>query len=114
MRTPGDVAATWTRHVRTSRRGRMAATPWPAPAGSRPGGYVATPGRLATTPVNAARANGGTRGREWRHLPDRGQAATSATPGPHGHNARERDTGERRDGGAGNAIGQTCRIAASG
>ena len=29
-------------------------------------GYVATPGPQATTPVNAARANGGPRGREWR------------------------------------------------
>ena len=36
---------------------------------------------LVTTPVNAARAYGGTRGREWagrdtcgQHLPDRGQA----------------------------------------
>ena len=50
-----------------------------APAGSRPSGYVATPGPPATTPVNAARANGGTRGREGQHLPDRGQAATSPT-----------------------------------
>ena len=42
--------------------------------------HVATPGPQATTPVNAARANGGPRGRErWpaggdrQHLPDRGQ-----------------------------------------
>ncbi len=50
-------------------------------AESRPGGYVETPGPLATTPVNAARANGGTRGRKWQHLPDRGQAATSRRRG---------------------------------
>ena len=46
-----------------------------APAASRPNGYlapVATPGPQATTSVNAARANGGTRGQQ---LPDRGQAA---------------------------------------
>jgi hypothetical protein len=48
----------------------------PASAGSRPGGYVATPGPQATTPVNATRANGGTRGR-YRRAPcdHRGQAA---------------------------------------
>jgi hypothetical protein len=53
----------------------------PAPAGSRPGGHVAhvaTPGPLATTPENTARANGGPRG---RHLPDCGQAAMSPSDG---------------------------------
>ena len=30
---------------------------WPSPPGSRPSGYLATPG--AATPVNATRANGG-------------------------------------------------------
>ena len=56
-------------------------------------------GRLRTKtripPVNATRANGGTRGRERRHLPDRGQAATSRRRAK-GHNVCERDTGERR------------------
>ena len=38
-----------------------------APAGSRPSGATPpTPGPQATTPANAARANGGTRGRERR------------------------------------------------
>jgi len=42
-------------------------------------------GPLATTPVNVARANGGGRGREWRHLPDRGQLSTSPTSRHRGH-----------------------------
>ena len=40
--------------------------------------HVATPGLLATgtrlPPVNVTRANGGTGGRLWQHLPDRGPA----------------------------------------
>jgi hypothetical protein len=64
---------------------------------------VATPGPLATTPVNATQANGGTRGREWQprdqDLPDRGQRLRRDA-GATGHNARERDTGERREAGA--------------
>ena len=40
-----------------------------------PRAHIATPGPQATTPLNAARANVGPRGREWRPLPDRSQAA---------------------------------------
>jgi len=89
-------------------------------AGFWPDAYVATPVHLATgtrlPPVDAAQANVGPRGREWRHLPDRGQAATSRCQST-GHNVRERGTGERRDTGAGTAAwpettGGTCRIAA--
>ena len=45
-------------------RGRRGRDPrGPAPAGSRPSyAHVVTPGPLPTTPLNAARANGGTRG----------------------------------------------------
>jgi len=64
----------------------------------------------ATTSVNAARANGGTRGRE-RRLGQRRQAAPAGSrpsgcrhAAATGHNARERDTGERR--GAGRRCGQ--------
>ena len=56
----------------------------------------------------------GPRGRRrGHHLPDRGQAATSPTSRRRGdgHNARERDTGERRAAGA-ERRGQPCRIAA--
>ena len=63
-------------------------------------------GAQATTPVNATRANGGPRRRCGRHLPDRGQAATSS-PVPTSRrrttaatSARECDRGERRDAGA--------------
>ena len=44
------------------------------PDRGRAAAHFATPGPQATTPVNAAWANGGPRG-EWQHLPDRGQAA---------------------------------------
>ena len=64
---------------------------WPAPAGPRLGVTVVTPGPTGNTiafrPVNATRANGGTRRREWRPeggdgqpLPDRGQAAAGTCP----------------------------------
>jgi len=39
--------------------------------------HVATPEALATTSVNATRANGGTRGREWR--PDQRAALAAIT-----------------------------------
>jgi hypothetical protein len=51
------------------------------PAGSRPVAHITTPGRLATTPVNAARANGGSRGRDGHDLPDCDQAAASRRRG---------------------------------
>ena len=47
-------------------------------AGSRPNVHVATPVPQATTPVNATRTNGGTRG---QHLPDRGRRLVVPTPG---------------------------------
>jgi hypothetical protein len=53
-----------------------------------PSSHVATPGPFATgtrlSPVNATRANGGTRGREWREwrpLPDRGRATLTGGRG---------------------------------
>jgi len=141
--TPGLQATTHVNATRANvgirgrrwRPDQRAAIPlWTAPAGSRPSGYahrrclsggrpaagsrpgyVATPGAQATTPVNAARANGGTRGRRrGQHLPDRSRGADAhrrrrscgrpdagSRPGGYsqraaGHNARERDTGERR------------------
>lgn len=99
-----------------------------AAAGSRPDAHVATAG--ATDATSARERETGERrateaGTAWsrsygRHLPDRGQAATSRRQG-HGHKAREHGTGERRDARAGMAAGpqggyapvaSTCRIAA--
>ncbi len=71
-------AATWPR--RDAGAFRCVGSDRPPPTGSRPSSYVATPG-TATTPVNATRANGWTRRREWwsagggQPLPDRGRAA---------------------------------------
>jgi len=68
-----------TRHGGTAGRGAgtdSSRSLWPAPTESRPAAHVATPGPPGTKsrlpPVNAIRANVGRRGRERRHLPDRG------------------------------------------
>jgi hypothetical protein len=47
------------------------------PAGSRAGGCVATPGTQATTSVNVARANGGTRGGNGRIAAKRGRCRSA-------------------------------------
>ena len=44
-----------------------------------PRAHVAKPRPLATASLNATRANGVPRGREWLHLPDRGRATASPT-----------------------------------
>ena len=83
---------------------------FPCEKGGVKNGYVPSPmsrrRALATgpplPPVNATRANGGTRGgNDGQHLPDRGQAATSRRRDQATTSARERDTGERRDDGGG-------------
>ncbi len=58
--------------------------------------------------MNAARANVGTRGREWRRcgastcrIAAKRLRRPRRDARPTGHNARERGTGERRDAGAG-------------
>lgn len=60
--------------------------------------HVATPGPSATDATFVRERDTGERGRERRHLPDRGQAAASRRQSRYGHrdatSARERDTGE--------------------
>jgi len=69
--------------------------------------YVATPDPLwpqtPLPPVNAARANVGYVGGDWAAPAGSRPGGYIATPGPTGHNARERGMGERGDAGAGTA-----------
>ena len=93
------------RHRRANRLPEATSATMAAPAGSRRG-YAPCPRRDAVAvtrlpPVNATRANGGTRGRDGGtcRIAAKRLGRPRRDAGATGHNARERDTGERRDAG---------------